>query len=218
KWTTKNTGSATCKCGFVQFFYEPIKQIINTCMNDRNDKLWPMLTNLGVTMKFEEKELMASAPDVVKQVKSIEKVDTQRNSAKQKSAGLRAGKSRPTIDLHEIKYDASQQLENMANENESTSLGSNNVASLRRQSTLFKHVNPEQTEDFFDIHDSKFEVSNFCDNLSESLPAASNGTSENCTFDPHERRSSISRPLRQSALKVVSYNKVPLNMKMRRDN
>ncbi|CAA2981848.1 Elongation factor 2 [Olea europaea subsp. europaea] len=40
KWTTKNTGSPTCKRGFVQFCYEPIKQIINTCMNDQKDKLW----------------------------------------------------------------------------------------------------------------------------------------------------------------------------------
>ncbi|XP_050897758.1 elongation factor 2, partial [Lathyrus oleraceus] len=30
KWTTKNTVSATCKRGFVQSCYEPIKQIINT--------------------------------------------------------------------------------------------------------------------------------------------------------------------------------------------
>ncbi|XP_042395827.1 elongation factor 2-like [Zingiber officinale] len=61
KWTTKNTGSATCKRGFVQFCYEPIKQIIKTCMNDQRDKLWPMLQKLGVTMKSEEKELMGKA-------------------------------------------------------------------------------------------------------------------------------------------------------------
>ncbi|KAH7854683.1 hypothetical protein Vadar_016768 [Vaccinium darrowii] len=61
KWTTKNTGSATCKRGFVQFCYEPIKQIINTYMNDQKDKLWPMLQKLGVTMKSDEKELMAKA-------------------------------------------------------------------------------------------------------------------------------------------------------------
>ncbi|KAL3583912.1 hypothetical protein D5086_014973 [Populus alba] len=58
KWTTKNTGSATCKRGFVQFCYEPIKQIINTCMNDQKDKLWPMLQKLGVVMKSDEKDLM----------------------------------------------------------------------------------------------------------------------------------------------------------------
>ncbi|GJM93178.1 hypothetical protein PR202_ga09711 [Eleusine coracana subsp. coracana] len=34
KWTTKNTGSPTCKRGFVQFCYEPIKQIINTCFDE----------------------------------------------------------------------------------------------------------------------------------------------------------------------------------------
>ncbi|PQP97446.1 hypothetical protein Pyn_30899 [Prunus yedoensis var. nudiflora] len=61
KWTSKNTGSATSKRGFVQFCYEPIKQIINTCMNDQKDKLWPMLTKLGVTMKSDEKELMGKA-------------------------------------------------------------------------------------------------------------------------------------------------------------
>nr|GEW11481.1 elongation factor 2-like [Tanacetum cinerariifolium] len=39
KWTTKNTGSADCKRGFVQFVYEPIKQIINLCMNEWKDEL-----------------------------------------------------------------------------------------------------------------------------------------------------------------------------------
>ena len=34
KWTNKNTGSPTCKRGFVQFCYEPIKLLMNTCMND----------------------------------------------------------------------------------------------------------------------------------------------------------------------------------------
>ncbi|KAH0467634.1 hypothetical protein IEQ34_002667 [Dendrobium chrysotoxum] len=61
KWTSKNTGSPTCKRGFVQFCYEPIKQIIKTCMNDQKDKLWPMLSKLGVTMKTEEKDLVGKA-------------------------------------------------------------------------------------------------------------------------------------------------------------
>ncbi|KAF9586971.1 hypothetical protein IFM89_039843 [Coptis chinensis] len=39
----------------------PIKQIINTCMNDQKDKLWPMLKKLGVTMKSDEKELLGKA-------------------------------------------------------------------------------------------------------------------------------------------------------------
>ncbi|OMP09851.1 hypothetical protein COLO4_05077 [Corchorus olitorius] len=61
KWTRKNTGSPTCKRGFVQFCYEPIKQIINTCMNNQKDKLWRMLQKLGITMKSDEKELMGKA-------------------------------------------------------------------------------------------------------------------------------------------------------------
>ncbi|KAG6550582.1 hypothetical protein Mapa_007835 [Marchantia paleacea] len=58
KWTTKNTGSPTCSRGFVQFVYNPIKQVINICMNDQKDKLWPMLAKLGCALKGEEKELM----------------------------------------------------------------------------------------------------------------------------------------------------------------
>ncbi len=34
KWTKKPTGAAGCKRGFVQFIYEPIKTIIDACMND----------------------------------------------------------------------------------------------------------------------------------------------------------------------------------------
>ncbi|KAM0944696.1 putative translational (tr)-type GTP-binding domain, tr-type G domain-containing protein [Dioscorea sansibarensis] len=61
KWTTKSSGSPTCKRGFVQFCYEPIKQIINTCMNDQKDKLWPILQKLGVIEKSDEKELTGKA-------------------------------------------------------------------------------------------------------------------------------------------------------------
>ncbi|KAJ3670954.1 hypothetical protein LUZ60_008380 [Juncus effusus] len=61
KWTTKNTGSPTCKRGFVQFCYEPIKQIINICMDDQKEKLWPMLEKLGVEMKAEEKDFGGTA-------------------------------------------------------------------------------------------------------------------------------------------------------------
>lgn len=92
--------------------------------------------------------------------------------------------------------------------------------SLRRQSALFRPEKPEPAEDFFDTEDPKFEVSNLCDDMSESLPTASSETSENnaCTLDPQvTRRSSIGRPSRRSAVKVVSYREVPINLKMRRD-
>ncbi|KAF7834625.1 elongation factor 2 [Senna tora] len=60
-WTAKNTGSPTCKRGFVQLCYEPIKQIISLCMENQKEKLWPMLEKLGITMKSKEKELMGKA-------------------------------------------------------------------------------------------------------------------------------------------------------------
>lgn len=203
--------------------------------------------NKGVAKRKRMSKSQSSAPAVVKQVKS-EKVDSQRCSSRRKSAALKAGKSGSTEDAFEINYDASHPLESLANENESTSLGSkvhdvagqdtessgpanteqvlaernveNKRHSLRRQSALFRPEKPEPAEDFFDTEDPKFEVSNLCDDMSESLPTASSETSENnaCTLDPQvTRRSSIGRPSRRSAVKVVSYREVPINLKMRRD-
>ena len=42
KWTKKATGAATCKRGFVQFVYEPIKTIIEAAMADNKKKLFDM--------------------------------------------------------------------------------------------------------------------------------------------------------------------------------
>jgi elongation factor 2 len=61
KWTKKNTGSPTCKRGFVQFIYEPIRQVISLCMNDEKEKLFPLLEKLGVQLKGPEKELLTKA-------------------------------------------------------------------------------------------------------------------------------------------------------------
>jgi elongation factor 2 len=57
KWTSKNTGSPTCQRGFVQFCYNPIKQIIAAAMNDEKDKLFPMLDKLGCVLPNDAKEL-----------------------------------------------------------------------------------------------------------------------------------------------------------------
>ncbi|GAQ81430.1 Translation elongation factor 2 [Klebsormidium nitens] len=61
KWTKKNTGSPTCKRGFVQFIYEPIQQVIRLCMNDEKEKLFPLLEKLGVQLKGAEKDLLTKA-------------------------------------------------------------------------------------------------------------------------------------------------------------
>ena len=60
KWTTTATDSKTCKRGFCQFCYEPIKQVIELAMNDNKAKLFPMLEKLGVfsKLKTEDKELI----------------------------------------------------------------------------------------------------------------------------------------------------------------
>jgi len=59
KWTKKDTGAASCKRGFVQFIYDPIKTIINECMNDNKDKVFTMLKQLKVfdNLKADDKDL-----------------------------------------------------------------------------------------------------------------------------------------------------------------
>ena len=57
KWTKKDTNTGTCKRGFVQFVYEPIKTVIEACMNDNRDKLYALTDKLGFTLKAEQKEL-----------------------------------------------------------------------------------------------------------------------------------------------------------------
>lgn len=61
KWTKKNTGTATCKRGFVQFVYDPIKTVVEACMNDNRTKLYNLIEKLGVTLKSEQKELSGKA-------------------------------------------------------------------------------------------------------------------------------------------------------------
>eukprot|EP00891_Asterochloris_glomerata_P007131 jgi/Astpho2/7131/Aster-08310 len=59
KWTKKQTSSDKCKRGFCQFVYEPIRTIIDACMNDNKKLLWNMLEKLGILTKVrnEDKEL-----------------------------------------------------------------------------------------------------------------------------------------------------------------
>jgi len=59
KWTKKNTGSETCKRGFVQFIYNPIATLIQAAMNDDKEKLWMMMEKLGIMSKYknDDKEL-----------------------------------------------------------------------------------------------------------------------------------------------------------------
>jgi len=58
KWTKKQTDSQSCKRGFCQFVYEPIKVIIEACMADDKKKLFTMLEKLSIAdkVKTEDKE------------------------------------------------------------------------------------------------------------------------------------------------------------------
>ena len=56
----QSTGAASCKRGFCQFIYEPIKTVIEAAMNDNKDKLFALLEKLEVMKKLkpEDKELI----------------------------------------------------------------------------------------------------------------------------------------------------------------
>eukprot|EP00877_Chromochloris_zofingiensis_P003063 jgi/Chrzof1/12758/Cz07g06140.t1 len=60
KWTKKATDSKTCIRGFVQFCYNPIKQVIDLAMKDSKDQLFAFLDNVKVLqrLKAEDKELV----------------------------------------------------------------------------------------------------------------------------------------------------------------
>ena len=64
KWTKKETDSKTCKRGFCQFIYEPIRTVIDAAMNadDKNnkEKLFALLEKLEVMSKLkpDDKELV----------------------------------------------------------------------------------------------------------------------------------------------------------------
>ncbi|PWA97474.1 elongation factor 2 [Artemisia annua] len=58
KWTDVKTNSSTCKRGFVRLCYDPIKKIIEACMNDEKKDLFVWLEKLDITMKDDEKKLM----------------------------------------------------------------------------------------------------------------------------------------------------------------
>ena len=59
KWTKKNTGAATCSRAFVQFIYNPIKKVIDACMNEKRDEAFTMLQKLNVfdRLKPADKDL-----------------------------------------------------------------------------------------------------------------------------------------------------------------
>lgn len=60
KWTKKHTGAASCKRGFCQFIYEPIRTVIDAAMNDNKTKLFALLEKLEVASKLkpDDRELV----------------------------------------------------------------------------------------------------------------------------------------------------------------
>lgn len=96
---------------------------------------------------------------------------------------------------------------------------------LKRQSARSKSEEPEQSEDFFAIHDAKFPVSPLIDDsvheTGQMAPALSikkedEGNTALSLEAQEIRRSSVGRPLRRAAEKIQSYKEISINVKMRR--
>eukprot|EP00193_Tetraselmis_chui_P018805 CAMPEP_0177776526 /NCGR_PEP_ID=MMETSP0491_2-20121128/14764_1 /TAXON_ID=63592 /ORGANISM="Tetraselmis chuii, Strain PLY429" /LENGTH=824 /DNA_ID=CAMNT_0019295331 /DNA_START=726 /DNA_END=3200 /DNA_ORIENTATION=- len=56
KWTKKHTGAESCKRGFVQFVYNPIRTVIEAAMNDDKEKLFALCTKLEVPLDQTTKD------------------------------------------------------------------------------------------------------------------------------------------------------------------
>lgn len=57
EWTRKNTGSPTCKRGFVKFCYEPIKEVTEICMANDKSSLLNALNDRGLVLNEDEMKL-----------------------------------------------------------------------------------------------------------------------------------------------------------------
>ena len=68
KWTKKQTNSQSCKRGFCQFVYEPIKVIIEACMADDKKKLFTMLEKLSIADKVKTEDREKTGKPLMKAV------------------------------------------------------------------------------------------------------------------------------------------------------
>eukprot|EP00735_Rhodelphis_limneticus_P003260 TRINITY_DN14713_c1_g1::TRINITY_DN14713_c1_g1_i1::g.21526::m.21526 TRINITY_DN14713_c1_g1::TRINITY_DN14713_c1_g1_i1::g.21526 ORF type:complete len:848 (+),score=350.08,sp/O23755/EF2_BETVU/65.49/0.0,GTP_EFTU/PF00009.22/5.3e-59,EFG_IV/PF03764.13/1.6e-31,EFG_C/PF00679.19/1.2e-20,EFG_II/PF14492.1/1.5e-12,GTP_EFTU_D2/PF03144.20/8.5e-11,MMR_HSR1/PF01926.18/0.00028 TRINITY_DN14713_c1_g1_i1:65-2608(+) len=63
KWVSNSTSAdgKQLSRSFVQFIYDPIKKIFDTCMNEKYEELFKMLEKLEVKLKAEDKDLRQKA-------------------------------------------------------------------------------------------------------------------------------------------------------------
>ena len=71
KWSKKQTDSPSCKRGFCQFVYEPIKIIIEACMADDKKKLFGMLEKLSISDKLKSEDKEKTGKPLMKAVMQV---------------------------------------------------------------------------------------------------------------------------------------------------
>ncbi|XP_020222685.1 SHUGOSHIN 2 isoform X1 [Cajanus cajan] len=115
----------TAKEHTVKSKHETDANEVGVCQSKQSDRSLQE-DNRGNEKRKRMSKSRSSAPAVVKQVKSTEKVDDKRYSLRRQSAGLKAEKPEPTKDLSEVvevKDEILQLQENFAKETGPTSLG-----------------------------------------------------------------------------------------------
>ncbi|KAE9612149.1 hypothetical protein Lal_00022302 [Lupinus albus] len=170
----------------------------------------------------------SSAPAVVKQVKPIGTVDSQRYSLRRQSKAEKPRQPEEDFfEVDEVKYDVLHLQENLADKSEEMSLGSKvheearedaessgptksevlakkNIEkkrhSSRRQSARFKSENLEPAIDSFEIDDAKFAISLLCDDMSEKSGPTSSSLNSGQENIENDGRRFDPREIRRSSV------------------
>ncbi|XP_031736418.1 SHUGOSHIN 2 isoform X2 [Cucumis sativus] len=156
----------------------------------------------------------------------VQKVESKRPCSRRQSARFKAEEPVTTNDLHQMETSDSTNTPQC----QETSVLQAEIQKvevkrpcLRRQSTKFKLEEPVAIKDSLEIENSNSTSTAFpCkETKCEVVPTSSVGKEDyDNSIDISEvqecRRTSVGRPSRRAAEKVISYKEIPLNVKMRR--
>ncbi|XP_008456542.2 SHUGOSHIN 2 isoform X2 [Cucumis melo] len=155
----------------------------------------------------------------------VQKVEGKRPCSRRQSARFKAEEPVNTNDLQQIETsdstNASQCQETSVLQAEIQKVEGKRPC-LRRQSTRFKLEEPVATKDSLEIENSNSTSAFPCkETMCEVVPTSSVGKEDyDNSIDRSEvqecRRTSVGRPSRRAAEKVISYKEIPVNIKMRR--
>ena len=68
RWTKRHTGSETCKRGFVQFVYAPIKEVIDAAMANDKQQLFSLCEKLRIADRIKSQDRDKAGKELLKAV------------------------------------------------------------------------------------------------------------------------------------------------------